>query len=192
VAEAHSLGFVHRDIKPSNLFASERPGAETSIKVFGWALSKTFGVPSTEREPVDSSPPPGYSNATASTDTPFYMSPEQIEATHEVDERTDIWSLGVTLCELVTGRVPFEADTLPEVYSRMVSGQPLCLRDSYPHLPPGLEELVLKCLERDRRRRYRDVAKLAGALLEFAPESDRPLVERISTAPRRGPIGPAV
>ncbi|HEX7839815.1 MAG TPA: serine/threonine-protein kinase, partial [Kofleriaceae bacterium] len=101
IAEAHSLGIVHRDLKPGNLFLARTSHGQQVIKVLDFGISKTQG-------------PAGDVNMTrtqAMLGSPGYMSPEQMRAAKSVDSRTDIWSLGVILYELVAGRMPFQADT---------------------------------------------------------------------------------
>jgi serine/threonine protein kinase len=185
VAEAHSFGFVHRDIKPANLFAGDRPGLAPSLKVLHWNLSTSLGSTDDKPEPLDGDPQSPTIEPRGLVGTPLYMSPEQWHG--HADERSDIWSFGVTLSELVTGRSPFEARTLLELHSEIVSGAPLPLRQRYPSLPPGLEATLLKCLVTDPARRYQDVGELAVALLDFAPEGAKPVVERICHVSARFP-----
>jgi serine/threonine-protein kinase len=99
--------------------------------------------------------------------------------------RADIWALGVTLCELVTGHVPFEGTSLRQLYSAMTAGQPLRLRERFPPLSAGLEAVILKCLERERANRFPNVAELAGALLEFGSDRSKPLVDQICSMTKR-------
>jgi len=179
LAEAHSLGIVHRDIKPSNIFALERPGVETSIKILGWDASWKLESEATKQKSADSQPEGGTVEARALVGTPLYMPPEQCEGAPDLDVRADIWALGVTLCELVTGHVPFEGRTLPQLYSAMTACQPLRLRERFPPLSAGLEAVILKCLQRERANRFPNVAELAVALLEFGSERSKPLVDRI-------------
>jgi eukaryotic-like serine/threonine-protein kinase len=109
------------------------------------------------------------------------MSPEQMQSSRDVDSRTDIWALGVILHELVTGGPPFVADTMPELVLRVVQGAPpASMRKQLPTLPEGFEAVVLRCLERDRARRYTSISELGSALLPFGPRRARASVERIS------------
>ncbi len=181
VAEAHSLGFVHRDIKPANLFAGDRSGL---AQVLHWDLSTSLGSTDDKPEPLDGDPQSSTIEPRGLVGTPLYMSPEQWHG--HADERSDIWSLGVTLSELVTGR-SFEARTLLDLHSEIVSGAPLPLRERYPSLSRGLEATLLKCLVTDPARRYQDVGELAAALLDFAPEGAKPVVERIRHVSARIP-----
>src|SRR4051812_15384386 len=172
IAEAHALGIVHRDIKPANLFCIRRADGLFSIKVLDFGISKANGL--------TGSGPVGMTATTAVMGSPLYMSPEQLESARNVDARTDIWAIGIVLHELLAGRVPFAGDTLPEVVIKIVNTLPEPLRAVRPDVPPKLESVILKCLEKDRTRRYGNVADLALALAEFGPKSGRASVERIA------------
>jgi serine/threonine-protein kinase len=115
--------------------------------------------------------------------TPLYMSPEHARGAQDCDERSDIWSLGVTLCELVTGDSPFVGanggPTPGRIFFGLLSDAPMRLPDSFPSVPSGLDTATLKCLAKDRAKRYQNVAELAVALVEFGSERAKPLVDRI-------------
>jgi serine/threonine-protein kinase len=185
LAEAHSQGIVHRDIKPANLLMVERSGAAPSIKVFGWSLSTTLGSSATGQESAHGHAQSATTEARAIVGTPLYMSPEQARGAPDCDERADIWSLGVTLCELVTGGSPFEDGSTGQFLLSLISGAPMHFSDSFRRLPKGRETVIAKCLEKDRARRYQNVAGLAVALLEFGSERAKPLVHRICALPKR-------
>jgi len=174
IAEAHALGIVHRDLKPGNLFVIRRADGVLSVKVLDFGISKTASGP-------------GSGSAGAMTKTsalmgsPLYMSPEQMQSSRDVDARTDIWALGVILYELLVGTQPFTADTMPELVLRVVTGPPAAgLRGRRPDVPEGLERVILRCLEKDRGRRFESVGELAAALLPYAPKRSKASVERIS------------
>jgi eukaryotic-like serine/threonine-protein kinase len=168
IAEAHGLGIIHRDIKPANLFAVQRLGHVETIKVLDFGISKNAGAVPSTLPPGEWRPPPVDTQEKTAIGTPCYMSPEQMESARDVDARTDIWSLGVTLCELVSGRLPFVGESLVQVYSTIKSGPRLRLRDTSPHVPRALEAIILKCLEVNRDRRYGSVNDLARSLVAFA------------------------
>src|SRR6202142_4473217 len=173
IAEAHSLGIVHRDLKPANLFCLRRADGRLTIKVLDFGISKVTRLGGS---PSDM----GLTSTSALMGSPLYMSPEQLVSSASVDPRTDIWALGVILHELVTGNVPFPGETLPEVSINIHSRPPQLLRELRPDAPEGLQTVVLRCLEKDRERRYRNVGELALALLPFAPKRAKASVERIT------------
>lgn len=154
LAEAHAVGIVHRDVKPANLFLTARPDGSPLIKVLDFGISKTplhVADLATRTEVV--------------MGTPGYMSPEQMRASKDVDVRTDIWALGVVLYECLSGRRPFHGESFAATV--LIAGtEPPPPLD--PRIPPGLQAVVFRCLEKDRRERFRSVAALAAALAPFA------------------------
>jgi serine/threonine protein kinase len=195
IAEAHAAGIVHRDLKPANLFCARRPDGSITIKVLDFGISKLTGGAG--------APALNHTKTTAIMGSPFYMSPEQMESTRGVDIRTDIWGLGIILYELVTGKTPFEGNTMPEVCLRIATQQPAPLRSLRMDAPAALELAILRSLEKDRDKRYGNVARFAVALREFASSRGKQSVDTImrtmeasgqpvmSTAPAAGPTEPA-
>jgi serine/threonine protein kinase len=165
VAEAHALGIVHRDLKPANLFCVRRPDGSLSIKVLDFGISKISGL--------SASGDMAMTRTAAIVGSPFYMSPEQMHSAKGVDARTDIWALGVILYELLTDRVPFEADEVPALILKVLRDVPAPLTSLRRDVPPGLDAVVRRCLEKDRGQRYADVGALVRALVEFAPARAR-------------------
>ena len=164
IAEAHALGIVHRDLKPSNVFCARRSDGVIAIKILDFGMSKLMwrtGV--------------GFSHSITGSSSilgsPLYMSPEQMNSSKSIDARTDIWSLGVILYELLVGSCPFVAETFPELAVKVAIGAAPSLRASRDEVPRGLERIVSRCLEKDRNRRFDDVAQLAQALAEYASPS---------------------
>jgi serine/threonine-protein kinase len=170
MAEAHAAGIVHRDLKPSNLFMSMRSDGTPIIKVLDFGISKV-NVPDTSDAAL--------TRTTTIMGSPFYMSPEQMRSSKDVDLRTDIWSLGVILYELLTGVPPFNGETLPQLVAAILSEAPQPLREKRPDIPQELEAVVLHCLEKDRERRYQSIGALAQALLHFSSRRSRHTAERI-------------
>jgi len=167
LAEAHALGIVHRDVKPANLFLSRRPDGSPLLKVLDFGISK---MPVT----VDNS---WLTRSQVMLGTPSYMSPEQMRCSRDVDGRTDIWSLGVVLYELLAGRRPFEAESFSA----------LCFKVGMDPVPPlpvlvpkGLDQIVYRCLEKESAARFPTVAALAAAMAPYAatPRAANVVVER--------------
>jgi serine/threonine-protein kinase len=186
VAEAHALGIVHRDLKPANLFCVRRSDGQLSIKVLDFGISKM-----TDTSALN---PGAMTRTSAMMGSPFYMSPEQMRSAKDVDTLTDIWALGVIIFELLTGRHAFQAESVTELAIK-VNGEPMpSIRNLRVEVPSALEAVVGTCLEKDRRRRYRNVAELSLALMPFAPKRSKSIVERISGIIQGGgdaPPGPA-
>ncbi|MDP9150823.1 MAG: serine/threonine protein kinase [Myxococcota bacterium] len=182
LAEAHALPLrvIHRDIKPANLFAVQRSGAVPSIKVLDFGVSKTERLLSGTLSLEEARDASVVTQQKAIIGSPVYMSPEQMESARDVDPRTDIWALGVTLYELLTGKLPFQGTTLVQVYSRITAGTPLRLRESSPQIPLGLEAAVGKCLERNRDNRFATVEQLAVSLGRFGSSRAAAYVQRIA------------
>jgi serine/threonine-protein kinase len=181
MAEAHGLGIVHRDLKPANLFCIRRPDDLLSIKVLDFGISKVSvgaGLDMTRADAVMGSP--------------LYMSPEQMLSARSVDARTDIWSMGVILYELISGRGPFRGENLPEVCMSIASHPTPSLRATRPDMPANLDAVIAKCLQKDRKRRYSNVAELAVALAPFAPKRARASVDRISRVIRSAGLADSV
>jgi serine/threonine protein kinase len=172
VADAHALGIVHRDLKPANLFCVRRSDGQLSIKVLDFGISKMTDA--------GGMAPGSMTRTSALMGSPLYMSPEQMRSSKDVDAMTDIWALGVILFELMTGRTAFLAETVTELAIKVSTEPAPSIRSFRPDVPPALEAIVGKCLEKDKRQRYRNVAELALALLPFAPKRAKSTVDRIS------------
>ena len=170
LAEAHALGIVHRDLKPANLFMTRRPDGTPSVKVLDFGISKVT-LPGSDHSMTKTSAVMG---------SPLYMSPEQMTASRHVDARTDVWAIGVVLYELLTGRVPFSAETLPEICGLILTATPAAIRNYSPAVPEGLQAVVQRCLEKDRERRFANVSELARALSPFGSRATSRSVERIA------------
>jgi eukaryotic-like serine/threonine-protein kinase len=196
IAKAHDLGIIHRDLKPANIFVVERAGEEPTIKVLDFGISKTTGLVSDTLAPDDEPVSDVVTEEKVTIGSPFYMSPEQMESARDVDERTDIWALGVTLYQLITGRLPFDGANLIQVFSQATSNRPLHLRESSPHVTAGQEAVILKCLQRERERRYRNVRELIAALANLGSSRAAALAMakplRAEPALAQRPIRPAV
>jgi eukaryotic-like serine/threonine-protein kinase len=174
LASAHANGIVHRDIKPENLFLTRHAQGVDIIKVLDFGISKlalTSPASKGSRQFVRTMMPMG---------SPTYMSPEQIRSSGEVDERTDIWSLGCVLFELLTGTTAFDAPTLMQLSAAILEKEPTPLCTLLPDASPELEAVVARCLEKDVSKRFQNIAELAVALYPFAPRRARISAERCS------------
>jgi eukaryotic-like serine/threonine-protein kinase len=177
IAAAHALGIVHRDLKPANLFVVRLGDGSRSIKVLDFGVSKINAL----TEPV-----PAITHTSALLGSPLYMAPEQMRSARNADARSDIWSLGILLHELVAGNPPFAGNTMAEVLAEVLGGTPPNLTTLVPTVPPELAAVVLRCLQKDPALRYPDVAELASALSPFAPARGKDSAGRVARVLRGG------
>lgn len=168
---AHAIGIVHRDVKPANLFRIERAGFQ-QVKLVDFGISKASITGTFEDIDLSSA------QTTQIMGSPHYMSPEQIRSTRDVDGRADIWSLGVAMYELLTGTTPFTALEVTGIIAQVLHERHPSARQLRPDIPPELEAVVDRCLEKDAERRFQSAAHLAVALLPFAPKRARAVVDR--------------
>ncbi len=161
LADAHALGIVHRDLKPANVFLARRSDETAVVKVLDFGISKIEGAH-------------GMTSTSAVMGTPVYMSPEQVASSKDVDHRTDIWSLGVIMYELVSGKQPFRGDSLIQLSVRIREAdvEPLASGEA------GFDAVVAKCLAKEPAERWSSVAELASALAPFAGGASRALAVR--------------
>ncbi len=166
LAEAHRLGIVHRDLKPSNIMIDNDGNAR--IMDFGIARS------------VEGK---GITGAGVMIGTPEYMSPEQVEG-KDVDQRSDIYSLGVILYEMLTGRVPFEGETALNIAVKQKTETPKNPREFNELISENLSSVILKCLEKEKEKRYQSASELRSELLNI--ERGLPTAEKVR--PQKKPL----
>jgi eukaryotic-like serine/threonine-protein kinase len=174
LAAAHAAGIVHQDVKPENVFVAKRGAGLDVVKILDFGISTAT---LTDR-PVS---PTGAARPV--TGSLSYMSPEQIRG-EQLDHRTDIWSLGAVLYELLAGRNAFEAPSVPALSTAILESEPPSLVALRPDVPVDLAAVVMRCLTKDPEARYQNVADLALALLPFAPRRSVFSVEQCAAALR--------
>jgi len=183
VAEAHASGIVHRDIKPENLFLTLRTDGAPIIKILDFGISKHLGT----ADDISLTSP------RTVLGSPAYMAPEQMRAQAEVDRRADIWSLGAVLYELLVGEPAFCAETLAEMCVHVLKDEPAPPRMLRADIPEELEAVIVRCLRKDRARRFDSVVDLAHALAPFGPpgsNADARRVERVASSRGYSPPRP--
>lgn len=158
MAVAHAAGLLHRDLKLTNLFLAKDKGGKARIKILDFGLARVKPLP------ID-----GQVQGDEGGGSPAFLSPEQI--TGEVlDERTDVWSLGAVLYELVTGRSAFRAENAAQTLVNITIHQPPPMSTFAEDVPLGLQEIVDRCLSKDRADRYESVTELAEELAKFCED----------------------
>jgi serine/threonine protein kinase/tetratricopeptide (TPR) repeat protein len=169
LAEAHRMGVVHRDLKPQNIMIDR----EGNARIMDFGIARSLKVK-------------GMTGAGVVIGTPEYMSPEQIEG-RDVDGRSDIYSLGVILYEMTTGRVPFEGESFLAVAVKQKTEPPRDPRETNPEVPADLARLILRCLAKDREARYATVEEVEGELarIEKGLPTTEKVVPRVKPSTRR-------
>ena len=155
LAEAHARSIIHRDVKPANLFLTTGKSGEPVIKVLDFGLAKSM-VSSDE---FSVSTAPGQALG-----TPYYMSPEQITGADVIDGRSDIWAIGATLYELLSGTLAFPGGHAAAVFDHILKGRPVPLRSLRPDVPESIVAIIDRCLQIDTNARFQTVPDLLKAL----------------------------
>jgi serine/threonine protein kinase len=171
LSEAHSLGIVHRDLKPANILVTDRSRTPDLVKVLDFGIAKL--VSNTEAD-----------QSMMSADgtifgTPHYIAPEQASGT-DVDHRVDIYSLGVLLFRLTTGRLPFEGTQSMQVVLKHLRDEPPRPRSLDASIPQAMEDLILACLQKQRQRRPDDTEQVIASLDRIEADSRRGKSERLA------------
>lgn len=180
LASAHEVGVIHRDLKPDNIILLGDANTPTSLKVLDFGLAKLLGTNRLTRDDVVYG-------------TPQYMSPEQASG-EELDRRVDVYALGILMYEMVTGRVPFEADSYMGVLTQQLYAEPTPPTQLRPELSrcPGLEAIILGCLRKQRDERMSGMQQVICALdelnIDIAPNAPVDSVRKRTISSIRPPL----
>ena len=168
LAEAHRLGIIHRDLKPGNIHRSYRPDGSAWIKVLDFGISKFTRQ----------------TDAITKTSTlmgsPLYMAPEQLASAKHVDPRVDVWALAVILYELVSGKLPFTGETLPQICTSVLHRDPIPVTEHAPHVPSAFWTVLQHALEKLPDDRYESLVPFARDLTHFGSEGAKTSAAYIS------------
>ena len=158
LARAHERGIIHRDLKPENIFIVRNPDDDDEVaKVLDFGIAKISNGPGN----------PGMTSSTktgAVLGTPFYMSPEQARGLRNVDHRTDVWSLGVIAFKCVTGKLPFDGESVGDLLVKICTAPVPVPSQVMPGIPPNFDAWFMRALEREPERRFANVTELSDAL----------------------------
>ncbi|MCK4836050.1 MAG: serine/threonine protein kinase, partial [Candidatus Aminicenantes bacterium] len=152
---AHRQGLIHRDVKSSNIILNLSEDGQWKPFVMDFGIAREQSAP-------------GITSTGMVVGTPYYMSPEQAKGKiNDIDRRSDIYSMGITLFELLSGEVPFKGDTPVDILMKIIQKDPPPLRKVNPRIPVDLETIVMKCIEKDPNRRYSSAKELAEDLQHY-------------------------
>ena len=177
LSRAHDAGVVHRDVKPSNLFLTTRPDGAPLVKVLDFGISKLVEEAATENLQL--------TKTTAVMGSAMYMSIEQMRSPKTVDRRTDVWALGVSLYELLSGTHPWKAESFTELCVKVSLDPPDPLQNHRPDVPDALAAAIAIAYARPQEERYQTVGQLVAALDPFASEETRRHIRAIRSFERR-------
>jgi serine/threonine-protein kinase len=179
LSAAHKKGVVHRDVKPENVFLLER-GGKDYVKVVDFGISKSLR--SSDLGEEDS---PRLTQTGMVLGTPLYMSPEQARGDEELDQRIDVYALGVIMYELATGRVPYTGTNYLSIISQVLNDEPVPPRELRPDLSAECEAIILRAMDKDRDRRYQTTDDLAADVQTLLDDPSRSTQRKRILPPRR-------
>jgi len=175
---AHGKGIVHRDLKPENVFLIERGGDPDFAKVVDFGISKIAGPEGAEHSLTQTGTALG---------TPYYMSPEQCQGKKDIDQRADIYSMGVMLFQALTAQYPFDDESYPMLVLKICTQSPPLISDYRHDVPPEMQNILHRMLAKDREHRYSSAAEVKAALAPYLGRTDAPMVAQ--NAPRTSHTG---
>jgi serine/threonine protein kinase len=178
---AHAAGIIHRDMKPSNCFIIAKEGEPDFVKLVDFGISKVRTGEDGQAAHL--------TRTNSALGTPLYMSPEQARSPRDVDHRTDLYSVGAILYEMLAGRTPYSSETgeYTEMLFKIFTTEPEPLSQSRPDLPAALVAIVTRALQRDPKARFASAAEMAEALSPFADERSSQVLSRLRGRRSGGP-----
>jgi serine/threonine protein kinase len=167
LSKAHDQHTVHRDIKPANIYLTRRESGELVVKILDFGIAKVKMEKFAETSA-------GLTRDGSMLGTPLYMSPEQAKGSPNIDVRSDVWSLGIVLYELLSGALPYaDANSLGELMVAIITADLPLIQDKAPWVPPELAEITHRAISRDINRRFQSAGELRDALQAIVPDGAR-------------------